>query len=111
MWEIPAGRLDPGEQPETCARRELEEEAGVVPGALHRLTTIFTTPGFTDERIHLFLATGLSPGTARREADEFVEVRQLRWSRVLTLIDEGEIVDGKTLVSPPVRSNAFGAET
>ena len=99
VWEIPAGRLDPGEQPEACARRELEEEAGVLPAALHRLTTIFTTPGFTDERIHLFLATGLSPGTARREADEFVEVRQVRWSRVLTLIDEGEIVDGKTLVS------------
>jgi ADP-ribose pyrophosphatase len=99
VWEIPAGRLDPGEQPEACARRELEEEAGVVPGTLHRLTTIFTTPGFTDERIHLFLATGLSPGTARREADEFVEVRQVRWSQVLTLIDEGEIMDGKTLVS------------
>jgi ADP-ribose pyrophosphatase len=99
VWEIPAGRLDPGELPEACARRELEEEAGVVAAELRRLTTIYSTPGFTDERIHLFLATGLTGGTARHEADEFVEVRQLRWSEVLSLIEQGEITDGKTLVS------------
>jgi ADP-ribose pyrophosphatase len=99
VWEVPAGRLDPGEEPEACARRELEEEAGVVAGALERLTTIFTTPGFTDERIHLFLATGLRPGATRREADEFVEVRQIRWSNVMQLAERGEIADGKTLVS------------
>src|SRR6266511_3455654 len=79
VWEIPAGRL--------------------VPGELRRLTTIYTTPGFTDERIHLFLATGLTGGTTRHEADEFVEVRQMRWSEVLSLIERGEITDAKTLVS------------
>jgi len=99
VWEVPAGRLDPGEEPEACARRELEEEAGVIAASLERLTTIFTTPGFTDERIHLFLATGLGPGAASREADEFVEVRQLRWSNVLQLAERGEITDSKTLVS------------
>jgi ADP-ribose pyrophosphatase len=99
VWEIPAGRLEPGELPEACARRELEEEAGVVAAELRRLTTIYSTPGFTDERIHLFLATGLTGGTTRHEADEFVEARHLRWSEVLSLIERGEITDGKTLVS------------
>ena len=99
VWEIPAGRLDPGEAPEACARRELEEEAGIRAASLERLTTIFTTPGFTDERIHLFLATGLTEGTARREADEFVEVRELPWSEIMRLARQGEIADGKTLIS------------
>jgi ADP-ribose pyrophosphatase len=99
VWEIPAGRLDPGESPEACARRELEEEAGVTTTALERLTTIYTTPGFTDEQIHLFLATGLTAGTERREADEFVEVHHLRWSQVLESIERGEIADGKTLIA------------
>ena len=99
VWEIPAGRLDPDEAPEACARRELEEEAGMQAASLERLTTIFTTPGFTDERIHLFLATGLTEGTARREADEFVEVRELPWSDIMRLARQGEIADGKTLVS------------
>jgi len=97
VWEVPAGRLDPGETPEDCARRELEEEAGLVAGDLRRLTTIYTTPGFTDERIHLFLAQGVAPGASRPEADEFVEVHRLRWSAVLELVRRGEVVDGKTL--------------
>lgn len=99
IWEVPAGRLDPGETPEACARRELEEEAGVTAGTLDRLNTIYTTPGFTDERIHLFLATDLGAGREQREPDEFVEVHRLRWSAVLDLVRRGEIVDGKTLVS------------
>jgi len=61
LWEVPAGTLAPGEAPELCARRELAEEAGMEAGKLVRLTTIFTTPGFTDEKIWLFLATGLEP--------------------------------------------------
>ena len=99
IWEVPAGRLDDGESPETCARRELEEETGMRAERLERLTTIYTTPGFTDERIHLFLAEGLEPGAEHREADEFMELHTLRWSEVLRLIERGEIVDGKTLVS------------
>ena len=99
IWEVPAGRLDAGESPESCAERELEEETGMRARRLERLTTIYTTPGFTDERIHLFLADGLEPGAEHREADEFMELHTLRWSRVLEMIDRGEIVDGKTLVS------------
>ena len=99
IWEIPAGRLDPGESPEACAARELEEEAGMVAGRLERLTTIYTTPGFTDERIHLFLATGLREGAQARESDEFMEVEVKRWSEVMQLVRGGGIVDGKTMVS------------
>jgi ADP-ribose pyrophosphatase len=99
IWEVPAGRLDPGESPETCARRELEEETGMRARSLERLTTIYTTPGFTDERIHLFLAHGLDEGAHAREADEFMELHTLRWSRVGELIRGGEIQDGKTLAA------------
>jgi len=98
IWEVPAGRLDSGESPERCAQRELEEETGMRASRLVPLTTIYTTPGFTDERIHLFLATGLMTGTQGREADEFIEVAMLRWSEVGRLIRAGEIQDAKTLI-------------
>jgi len=99
IWEIPAGRLDPGETPSTCAHRELEEEIGMTTDSLSRLTTIFTTPGFTDERIHIFLATGMRPGKQRREADEFMEVKTKKWSEVMTMIRSAEINDAKTLAA------------
>jgi ADP-ribose pyrophosphatase len=99
LWEIPAGTLEPGEPPETCARRELVEEAGMEAGKLLRLTTIFTTPGFTDERIHLYLATALSPMALARDADEFITVHEKRWSEVGKMIRSGKIRDGKSLCS------------
>jgi ADP-ribose pyrophosphatase len=99
IWEVPAGRLDKGEPPEACAARELEEETGMRARRLERLITIYTTPGFTDEQIHLFLADGLEPGAEHREADEFMELHTVRWSQVLGMIERGEIVDAKTLVS------------
>jgi ADP-ribose diphosphatase len=99
IWEVPAGRLDAGESPERCAERELEEETGMRAGRLQRLTTIYTTPGFTDERIHLFAAHELTEGKARRETDEFMELHTRRWSEVMELIRQGEIEDGKTLIS------------
>ncbi|HXE56490.1 MAG TPA: NUDIX hydrolase [Gemmatimonadales bacterium] len=97
IWEIPAGRLDAGEPPETCARRELLEEAGMEAGRLEHLMSVFTTPGFTDERIHLFWAAELREGVHRREADEFLEVHLLPWSRVMAMIRRGELQDAKTL--------------
>jgi ADP-ribose pyrophosphatase len=99
IWEIPAGTLVPGEAPEACARRELAEEAGMDAGKLTRLTTIFTTPGFTDERIHLYLASGLSPVALAREADEFITVHEKRWSEVGRMIRKGKIRDGKSLAA------------
>jgi ADP-ribose pyrophosphatase len=99
IWEIPAGRLDPGETPATCAQRELEEEIGMTADVLARLATVYTTPGFTDEKIHLFMAHELKKGTHRREADEFMEVQTRRWSEVLDMIRTGQIQDAKTLVA------------
>ena len=97
IWEIPAGRLDPGETPSTCAQRELEEEIGMTADVVARLTTIYTTPGFTDEKIHLFLAHELRKGVHRREPDEFMEVHTRRWSEVLDMVRTGEIQDAKTV--------------
>ena len=99
LWEIPAGTLDPGEDPEACARRELMEETGVTAARLQRLTSIWTTPGFTNEVIHLYLATGLTMGEPSRERDEFIEVVPQPLSRVLALIRDGEIRDAKTVVA------------
>jgi ADP-ribose pyrophosphatase len=99
IYEIPAGRLDAGESPQSCAVRELAEETGYTAARYDPLLTIFTTPGFTDERIHLFLATGLQPGAHQREADEFLELHRFRWSEVLELVKAGKIGDGKSLAA------------
>jgi ADP-ribose pyrophosphatase len=96
LYEIPAGRLDPGESPAACAARELKEETGCTAKQIEPLITMVTTPGFTDERIHLFIATDLTHGEAAREADEFADVIVMRLSEALELIQRGEIVDGKT---------------
>ena len=96
MYEIPAGRLDAGEEPEACAHRELREETGCSAKSMRRLYTMYTTPGFTDERIHIFLATGLEQGDAAREADEFLTVETVPLSRALEMIKSGDIEDGKT---------------
>lgn len=98
IFEIPAGRPDrDGEPWEDVAARELEEETGWVAGRLRRLNTIYTTPGFTDERIHIFLATGLARGTANLDTDEFVRVVTLPLSHVLDAIGDGRIIDAKSV--------------
>ena len=99
LWEIPAGVLEPGESPLDCARRELQEETGAGAESLEYLTTIFTTPGFTDEQIHLFLATGITVGEPGRGADEFMEVEARPMSKVLEMIRDGEIRDGKSIAA------------
>ena len=99
LWEVPAGTLAPGESPEECARRELTEEAGVEARHLERLTSIWTTPGFTNEEIHLFWAHGLTAGQAAREPDEFIEVVPRQLSDVLSGIKSGQIRDAKSIVA------------
>jgi len=96
LYEVPAGRLDPNESPIDCARRELMEETGCTATRIDPLYTFYTTPGFIDERIHGFMATGLTRGQARREADEFMTLETLTLSHALELIKSGEIRDGKT---------------
>ena len=98
LYEVPAGRPDaPGEPWEECARRELLEEAGLVAGELRYLTAIWTTPGFTDERIHLFAASNLSEGPTSYDHDEFIERAPMPLSEALRMVRDGEITDGKTI--------------
>ena len=99
IYEIPAGRLDAGETPIDCAARELKEETGCTADRLEPLFTMFTTPGFTDETIHVFMATGLMHGESAREPDEFAEVVIVRLAEALELIQQGAIPDGKTALA------------
>jgi ADP-ribose pyrophosphatase len=98
LYEIPAGRLDKGESPRDCAARELKEETGCTAERFDHLLTIYTTPGFTDEKIHLFMATGLVAGETKHEVDEFLDLHPMRLSRALEMVEAGEIQDAKTVI-------------
>jgi ADP-ribose pyrophosphatase len=99
IYEVPAGRLDGDESPAACAVRELKEETGCTAAKMEPLFTMFTTPGFTDEKIHVFMATGLTHGESAREADEFADVIVMGLAEALELIRTGEIMDAKTALS------------
>ena len=99
LWEIPAGRRDGDEAPEATAHRELAEETGYRAAAMQPLTSIWTTPGFTDEVIHLFLATGLTPGPSALEGDEVLDLHPTPWSVALQMVQNGTIRDVKTITA------------
>jgi ADP-ribose diphosphatase len=99
LYEVPAGRLNPGEDPADCAERELREETGCSAERIEFLFTMFTTPGFTDERIHVFTATGLVRGEPTHEADEFMTVESVSLSSALEMIRVGKINDAKTALA------------
>lgn len=99
LLEIPAGKLEPGEDPVACMCRELAEETGYQPGGLIHLASVWTTPGFTDEIIHLYLATRLEPAFLERDADEFLEIVRLSKSELLDYLNNGTVVDGKTVLA------------
>lgn len=96
LLEIPAGKRDSGETPESCALRELEEETGY-RGTLLKLGSIYTTPGFCDETIHLYLAENLVSGTPHLDDHEYLDVVKIPVEEVFSLIEEGKIEDAKTL--------------
>lgn len=109
VHEIPAGRLDPGEGPHECAARELKEETGYSASELIPLTTFYTTPGFTDERIHLFAAVGLTEGESRPESDEILDLVRVPISQAMEMIRAGQLVDGKSMIGLFFASRFMGA--
>ncbi len=98
MTEIPAGTLNPGEDPAFCAERELQEETGYKAGELISLGGLFVAPGYTTEFIHLFLARDLSESRLAMDDDEFIDVQRVPFNDALAMIDHGQIIDGKSIV-------------
>jgi ADP-ribose pyrophosphatase len=98
IYEIPAGKLDPQEDPRNCAARELEEEIGYCAGHLELLTSIWTAPGFTDEVIHIFQGTNLQQGKQNLDQDEVLEIVEWSLDEAMAKIQDGTIRDAKTII-------------
>lgn len=99
LWEIPAGKLEAGEDPAACAARELVEETGYAPERLTELTSFYTSPGFSSELLYLYEACGLRAAAGETDADEFLEVRRVPWPTALEWLRRGEIRDAKTMIA------------
>jgi ADP-ribose pyrophosphatase len=98
LVEIPAGKLDNKELPEICARRELEEEVGAIGGSLNHLITIYTSPGFSDEKMNIYSATGFTEKQNNPESDEFLYIFKASVDECMEMIKNGEITDAKTVI-------------
>ena len=98
IYEIPAGKLHPGEDPMDCATRELEEEIGYRAGHLDKIATFFTAPGFTDEVMHLYVASNLIPGAQALDSDEVLEIVEISLEKAMAHIRDGTIRDAKTII-------------
>jgi ADP-ribose pyrophosphatase len=99
LWELPAGTLEPGEDPLAGAQRELAEETGYTARKWRLLLEYYASPGFLGESMKVFVAEGLTAGEARPEDDEQIELRLVKLSDLLKMIEKGAILDGKTLAS------------
>jgi ADP-ribose pyrophosphatase len=99
LWELPAGRVDPGESSLTAAKRELLEETGFTAGKWQRALSFYASPGFLDEVMHVFLARELVKGTAQPEEDERIQVRFFPLAQVIKMALSGKVPDAKTLAS------------
>ncbi|MFC5863905.1 NUDIX hydrolase [Acidicapsa dinghuensis] len=110
LWELPAGKLDAGEEPIDGAKRELAEETGYGAKKWSHLIDYFASPGFLAESMKVFLAEGLIPGDAHPEEDEQIDFRLVRLSELLALIDKGGIKDGKTLTTILLYARKLGVK-
>ena len=108
IWEIPAGTLNPGEKALACARRELVEETGYTAAEFEKLSVITPLPAYSDERIHIYLATGLEPAVQNLDADELLFVQPVAWPRCLEMIATGEIQDAKTICGLQLAAGRLG---
>jgi ADP-ribose pyrophosphatase len=111
LWELPAGKMDEGEQSLAAAKRELIEETGYRAKRWSKLVRYFASPGFLGEWMQVYLAEGLTEGIAEPEEDEFIETRLVPISEVLEMIEEGKIEDGKTLISVLLFARRRGIRT
>jgi len=98
LLELPAGKIDPGEGPEVTASRELAEEVGYTAGVLEKLAEFYTTPGFCDEKLFLYLARDLKPCSKSQDDDEDIEIVRYSLGQLQELIQSGKIVDAKTII-------------
>jgi ADP-ribose pyrophosphatase len=110
LWELPAGKLDEGEEPLAGAQRELQEETGYKAKKWTPLVEYYASPGFLGESMMVFLAEGLVAGDANPEADEQIELRLVKLSEVLKMIAKGAILDGKTLTSVLLYARKFAGK-
>lgn len=99
LLEIPAGKLQPGEDPMLAAKRELEEETGLIAEKLTHLFTLFPTPGYTNEKIYIYYAEGLQEGRQHLDEDEFLSVVYLPIEEVVQMMERGQISDSKTIAA------------
>lgn len=99
LWEVPAGKLERGEDPHAAAIRELREETGYRCASMRKLWTFYTAPGFCGELLHLYVAEGLTPGTPQPEEDESLEVRTFALEEAWSMVLRGEIPDAKTQIA------------
>jgi ADP-ribose pyrophosphatase len=97
VLELPAGLIDPGEQPIDCARRELEEETGFAARRIEPLVAFYTSPGFTDELVHIFAASELVQTSARHDDEEQIELVRMPLEEAIEQVMHGEISDAKTV--------------
>ena len=107
LLEIPAGTLEIGEDPETGAIRELEEEIGVTARKIEKLCEFYVSPGFLTEKMHIYLATGLTEVGQKLEADEILTVERYSWDQALSMVRSGELEDAKSIVGIVITAQRF----
>ena len=110
MWEIPAGTFDGSEAPLLCAQRELKEETGFIADRWHKLGEIVPVPGYSDERIHIFQASDMTPAEQQLDVDEIIEVHTVKFEDALNMIYKGDICDSKTIAGICLAQNKFNTK-